>query len=190
MKRQSLTRILILFSILLLFSCQSQRDTSSLEVAEKLTGLEAANAYQEFLSGGEDENVRWNLVYSLFEGEDYDGAKRENDIALSLYPDNIRFRYMEALILEKKELYREELSVLEAIRIDNPGNTELRERLLSLYSTLGELEKAKEEAWTIIEQDPKNKAALLFLSQDSPFFSALYEEQYGKSEEAEEASST
>lgn len=155
-----------------------------------MTGLEAANAYQEFLSGGEDENVRWNLVYSLFEGEDYDGAKRENDIALSLYPDNIRFRYMEALILEKKELYREELSVLEAIRIDNPGNTDLRERLLFLYSTLGELEKAKEEAWTILEQDPKNKAALFFLSQDSPFFSALYEEQYGKSEEAEEASST
>ena len=51
-----------------------------------MTGLEAANAYQEFLSGGEDENVRWNLVYSLFEGEDFDGAKRENDIALSLYP--------------------------------------------------------------------------------------------------------
>ena len=101
MKRQSLTRILILFSLFLLFSCQSQRDTSSLEVAEKLTGLEAANAYQEFLSEGEDEKVRWNLVYSLFEGEDYDGAKRENDIALSLYPDNIRFRYMEALILEK-----------------------------------------------------------------------------------------
>ena len=97
---------------------------------------------------------------------------------------------MEALILEKKELYREELSVLEAIRLDNPGNTDLRERLLSLYSTLGELEKAKEEAWTILEQDPKNKAALLFLSQDSPFFSALYEEQYGKSEEAEEDSST
>ena len=97
---------------------------------------------------------------------------------------------MEALILEKKEQYREELSVLEAIRIDNPGNTDLRERLLSLYSTLGELEKAKEEAWKILEQDPKNKAALLFLSQDSPFFSVLYEEQYGKSEEAEEASST
>ena len=115
-----------------------------------MTGLEAANAYQEFLSGGEDENVRWNLVYSLFEGEDYDGAKKENDIALSLYPDNIRFRYMEALILEKKEQYREELSVLEAIRIDNPGNTDLRERLLSLYSTLGELEKAKEEAWKIL----------------------------------------
>ena len=53
-------------------------------MAENMAGLEAANAYQEFLSGGEDEKVRWNLVYSLFEGEDYDGAKKENEIALFL----------------------------------------------------------------------------------------------------------
>ena len=78
MKRLYLISIVILLS-LLLFSCQTEKDYSSLSVAENKKGLEAAEVYEEFLSKNEDEKVRWNYVYSLYEAEEYDGALEEID---------------------------------------------------------------------------------------------------------------
>ena len=41
--------------------------------------MEAAEIYSAFLSISEDERVRWNYVYSLYEGEEYETALEEID---------------------------------------------------------------------------------------------------------------
>ena len=153
--------------------------------AEGKTGKEAAEIYASFLSSTEDQKVRWNYVYSLYEAELYDAALEEIDKGISLYPENIRFLYIKSLVYRKLELPEDEISVLEAIKDINPGNIEVRKRLLSLYS-LFDHEKAKKEAKDILLFDSKNLEALEYLAKYSSFYSRLYESSKPKEEKIEE----
>ena len=45
--------------------------------------MEAAEVYSAFLSQSEDERVRWNYVYSLFEANEYDKALTEVEKGIS-----------------------------------------------------------------------------------------------------------
>lgn len=173
MKRLYLISIVILLS-LLLFSCQTEKDYSSLSVAENKKGLEAAEVYEEFLSKNEDEKVRWNYVYSLYEAEEYDGALKEIDKGIAIYPDNIRFLYIKSLVYRNTLFLDEEKETLISIEILNPGNIEVRKRLIEIYDALGEKEEAIREAKSILLYDSKNLVALEYLSRDSQFYSLLY----------------
>lgn len=186
MKRLYLISIVILLS-LLLFSCQTERDYSSLSVAENKKGLEAAEVYEEFLSKNEDEKVRWNYVYSLYEAEEYDGALEEIDKGIALYPDNIRFLYIKSLVYRNTLSLDKEKETLICIENLNPGNIEVRKRLVEIYDALGEKEEAIREAKSILLYDSKNLVALEYLSRDSQFYSLLYSSL--KSEEEENAAS-
>ena len=186
MKRLYLISIVILLS-LLLFSCQTEKDYSSLSVAENKKGLEAAEVYEEFLSKNEDEKVRWNYVYSLYEAEEYDGALEEIDKGIALYPDNIRFLYIKSLVYRNTLSLDKEKETLICIENLNPGNIEVRKRLVEVYDTLGEKEEAIREAKSILLYDSKNLVALEYLSRDSQFYSLLYSSL--KSEEEENAAS-
>ena len=186
MKRLYLISIVILLS-LLLFSCQTEKDYSSLSVAENKKGLEAAEVYEEFLSKNEDEKVRWNYVYSLYEAEEYDGALEEIDKGIALYPDNIRFLYIKSLVYRNTLSLDKEKETLICIESLNPGNIEVRKRLVEVYDTLGEKEEAIREAKSILFYDSKNLVALEYLSRDSQFYSLLYSSL--KSEEEENAAS-
>ena len=173
MKRLYLISIVILLS-LLLFSCQTEKDYSSLSVAENKKGLEAAEVYEEFLSKNEDEKVRWNYVYSLYEAEEYDGALEEIDKGIALYPDNIRFLYIKSLVYRNTLSLDKEKETLICIESLNPGNIEVRKRLVEVYDALGEKEEAIREAKSILLYDSKNLVALEYLSRDSQFYSLLY----------------
>ena len=173
MKRLYLISIVILLS-LLLFSCQTEKDYSSLSVAENKKGLEAAEVYEEFLSKNEDEKVRWNYVYSLYEAEEYDGALEEIDKGIALYPDNIRFLYIKSLVYRNTLSLDKEKETLICIENLNPGNIEVRKRLVEVYDALGEKEEAISEAKSILLYDSKNLVALEYLSRDSQFYSLLY----------------
>ena len=186
MKRLYLISIVILLS-LLLFSCQTEKDYSSLSVAENKKGLEAAEVYEEFLSKNEDEKVRWNYVYSLYEAEEYDGALKEIDKGIALYPDNIRFLYIKSLVYRNTLSLDKEKETLICIENLNPGNIEVRKRLVEVYDALGEKEEAIREAKSILFYDSKNLVALEYLSRDSQFYSLLYSSL--KSEEEENAAS-
>ena len=186
MKRLYLISIVILLS-LLLFSCQTEKDYSSLSVAENKKGLEAAEVYEEFLSKNEDEKVRWNYVYSLYEAEEYDGALEEIDKGIALYPDNIRFLYIKSLVYRNTLSLDKEKETLICIENLNPGNIEVRKRLVEVYDALGEKEEAIREAKSILLYDSKNLVALEYLSRDSQFYSLLYSSL--KSEEEENAAS-
>ena len=186
MKRLYLISIVILLS-LLLFSCQTEKDYSSLSVAENKKGLEAAEVYEEFLSKNEDEKVRWNYVYSLYEAEEYDGALEEIDKGIALYPDNIRFLYIKSLVYRNTLSLDKEKETLICIENLNPGNIEVRKRLVEIYDALGEKEEAIREAKSILLYDSKDLVALEYLSRDSQFYSLLYSSL--KSEEEENAAS-
>ena len=186
MKRLYLISIVILLS-LLLFSCQTEKDYSSLSVAENKKGLEAAEVYEEFLSKNEDEKVRWNYVYSLYEAEEYDGALEEIDKGIALYPDNIRFLYIKSLVYRNTLSLDKEKETLISIESLNPGNIEVRKRLVEVYDALGEKEEAIREAKSILFYDSKNLVALEYLSRDSQFYSLLYSSL--KSEEEENVAS-
>ena len=186
MKRLYLISIVILLS-LLLFSCQTEKDYSSLSVAENKKGLEAAEVYEEFLSKNEDEKVRWNYVYSLYESEEYDGALEEIDKGIALYPDNIRFLYIKSLVYRNTLSLDKEKETLISIESLNPGNIEVRKRLVEVYDALGEKEEAIREAKSILFYDSKNLVALEYLSRDSQFYSLLYSSL--KPEEEENAAS-
>ena len=186
MKRLYLISIVILLS-LLLFSCQTEKDYSSLSVAENKKGLEAAEVYEEFLSKNEDEKVRWNYVYSLYEAEEYDGALEEIDKGIALYPDNIRFLYIKSLVYRNTLSLDKEKETLICIENLNPGNIEVRKRLVEVYDALGEKEEAIREAKSILLYDSKNLVALEYLSRDSQFYSLLYSSL--KPEEEENAAS-
>ena len=173
MKRLYLISIVILLS-LLLFSCQTEKDYSSLSVAENKKGLEAAEVYEEFLSKNEDEKVRWNYVYSLYEAEEYDGALEEIDKGIALYPDNIRFLYIKSLVYRNTLSLDKEKETLICIENLNPGNIEVRKRLVEIYDALGEKEEAIREAKSILLYDSKDLVALEYLSRDSQFYSLLY----------------
>lgn len=186
MKRLYLISIVILLS-LLLFSCQTEKDYSSLSVAENKKGLEAAEVYEEFLSKNEDEKVRWNYVYSLYEAEEYDGALEEIDKGIALYPDNIRFLYIKSLVYRNTLSLDKEKETLICIESLNPGNIEVRKRLVEVYDALGEKEEAIREAKSILLYDSKNLVALEYLSRDSQLYSLLYSSL--KPEEEENAAS-
>ena len=186
MKRLYLISIVILLS-LLLFSCQTEKDYSSLSVAENKKGLEAAEVYEEFLSKNEDEKVRWNYVYSLYEAEEYDGALEEIDKGIALYPDNIRFLYIKSLVYRNTLSLDKAKETLICIENLNTGNIEVRKRLVEIYDALGEKEEAIREAKSILLYDSKDLVALEYLSRDSQFYSLLYSSL--KSEEEENAAS-
>ena len=192
MKRLYLISIVILLS-LLLFSCQTEKDYSSLSVAENKKGLEAAEVYEEFLSKNEDEKVRWNYVYSLYEAEEYDGALEEIDKGIALYPDNIRFLYIKSLVYRNTLSLDKEKETLIYIENLNPGNIEVRKRLVEIYDALGEKEEAIREAKSILLYDSKDLVALEYLSRDSQFYSLLYSSLKPEEEEnvaSEEEAST
>lgn len=168
----------------MLFSCQTEKDYSSLSVAENKKGLEAAKVYEEFLSKNEDEKVRWNYVYSLYEAEEYDGALEEIDKGIALYPDNIRFLYIKSLVYRNTLSLDKEKETLISIESLNPGNIEVRKRLVEIYDALGEKEEAIREAKSILLYDSKNLVALEYLSRDSQFYSLLYSSLKSEEEEA------
>ena len=141
---------------------------------ENKKGLEAAEVYEEFLSKNEDEKVRWNYVYSLYEAEEYDGALEEIDKGINLYPDNIRFLYIKSLVYRNTLSLDKEKETLICIESLNPGNIEVRKRLVEVYDALGEKEEAIREAKSILLYDSKNLVALEYLSRDSQFYSLLY----------------
>lgn len=173
MKRLFLTSIFII--IFLFSSCQTEKDYSSLKVAEGKKGLEAAEIYQSFLSSSEDEKVRWNYVYSLYEAQEFDLVLTEIENAVSLYPENIRFLYLKSLVYRETGNRDQELSVLEEIRDINPGNIEVRKRLLNIYSLFDQTDLATEEAKAILRYENKNLDALEYLALDSVFYERLYD---------------
>lgn len=180
MKRLFLTELLI---ITLLSSCASSGDLSHLAEASFLSPQEASIVYESYLERNEDEKVRWNYTLSLYEAKDYERALTETEKALSLYEDNIRFPYLKALILRDTGDYEGELDTLEDVKGRNPGNLDVRERLLSLYVSLDMATEAEEEAWDILSFDSRNKAAITHLSNDSDFFASLLKEYYPEKEE-------
>lgn len=174
MKRlYSISIVITLLSILLL-SCQTKKDYSSLSEAEGLKGMEAAEVYSTFLSQDEDERVRWNYVYSLYEADVFDKALSEVEKGISLYPHNIRFQYLKSLIYRNTHQEEKEKETLEIIRDINPGNLDVRTRLMSLYESLGEKEKAIEEGKAILLYDGKNLDAIEYLSKEREFYALLY----------------
>ena len=186
MRRLSLTEVALILLLLLLFpSCQTRGDSSLLSQAENLRGSEAAVLYKEYLDTEESEKVRWNYIYSLYQGEDLDSALEEVEKAISLYPSNIRFLYLKALVLEKSGDKENEALVLEKARKMNPGEVAILERLLSIYKESDSV-KAKEVALSILRFESKNYAAVEYLSSGSEYYSVLFS-TIKKTEEKEEA---
>ena len=155
--------------------------------------MEAAEVYSTFLSQSEDERVRWNYVYSLFEANEYDKALSEVEKGITLYPHNIRFLYLKSLIYRNTQEEEKEKEVLESVRELNPGNLDVRIRLISLYDSLGHKEEARDEAKAILLYDSKNLSAIEYLSRESEFYALLYSSLRPKEEssfpEAEEVES-
>lgn len=174
MKRLYSISIVITLISILLSSCQTKKDYSSLSEAEGLKGMEAAEVYSTFLSQDEDERVRWNYVYSLYEADDFDKALSEVEKGISLYPHNIRFQYLKSLIYRNTNQEEKEKETLEIIRDINPGNLDVRTRLMSLYESLGEKDKAIEEGKAILLYDGKNLDAIEYLSKEREFYALLY----------------
>lgn len=145
--------------------------------------MEAAEVYSAFLSQSEDERVRWNYVYSLFEANEYDKALTEVEKGISLYPHNIRFLYLKSLIYKSTQEEEKEKEVLENVRELNPGNLDVRTRLISLYDSLGHKEEARDEAKAILLYDGKNLSAIEYLSRESEFYALLYSSLKPKEEE-------
>lgn len=190
MKRLYSISIVIALVSILSISCQTEKDYSSLSEADGKKGIEAAEIYSTFLSQDEDERVRWNYVYSLYEAGEYETALVEIDKGISLYPDNIRFIYLKSLVLRSAERIEEEKAILEVARDLNPGSIEIRKRLLDIYDSLGEIEKAKEEAKAILLYDNKNLTAIEYLSKDSEFYSLLFESLKPKEEQKQSEESS
>lgn len=174
MKRLYSISIVITLLSILLSSCQTKKDYSSLSEAEGLKGMEAAEVYSTFLSQDEDERVRWNYVYSLYEADVFDKALSEVEKGISLYPHNIRFQYLKSLIYRNTHQEEKEKETLEIIRDINPGNLDVRTRLMSLYESLGEKDKAIEEGKAILLYDGKNLDAIEYLSKEREFYALLY----------------
>ena len=174
MKRLYSISIVITLLSILLSSCQTKKDYSSLSEAEGLKGMEAAEVYSTFLSQDEDERVRWNYVYSLYEADDFDKALSEVEKGIFLYPHNIRFQYLKSLIYRNTHQEEKEKETLEIIRDINPGNLDVRTRLMSLYESLGEKDKAIEEGKAILLYDGKNLDAIEYLSKEREFYALLY----------------
>ena len=186
LRRLSLTEVALILLLLLLFpSCQTRGDSSLLSQAENLRGSEAAVLYKEYLDTEESEKVRWNYIYSLYQGEELDSALEEVEKAISLYPSNIRFLYLKALVLEKSGDKENEALVLEKARKMNPGEVAILERLLSIYKESDSV-KAKEVALSILRFESKNYAAVEYLSSGSEYYSVLFS-TIKKTEEKEEA---
>ena len=190
MKRLYLTSIVIILASILLSSCQTEKDYSSLSEAEGKKGMEAAEIYSAFLSISEDERVRWNYVYSLYEGEEYETALEEIDKGIVLYPDNIRFLYLKSLVYRKLGKIDHEISVLLTARDLNPGNIDIRKRLIELYDIIEDTENAKKEAKDILLYDGSNIIAIEYLSRESQFYSILYDSLKEKEESIKDKEET
>lgn len=152
--------------------------------------MEAAEIYSAFLSISEDEKVRWNYVYSLYEGEEYETALEEIDKGIVLYPDNIRFLYLKSLVYRKLGKIDHEISVLLTARDLNPGNIDIRKRLIELYDIIKDTENAKKEAKDILLYDGSNIIAIEYLSRESQFYSILYDSLKEKEESIKDKEET
>ena len=184
MKRLYSISIVIILVSIIFSSCQTEKDYSTLSSAEGLKGMEAAEVYSTFLSQDEDERVRWNYVYSLYEADDFDKALSEVEKGISLYPHNIRFQYLKSLIYRNTHQEEKEKETLEIIRDINPGNLDVRTRLMSLYESLGEKDKAIEEGKAILLYDGKNLDAIEYLSKEREFYALLYSSLKPEKEES------
>ena len=81
---------------------------------------------------------------------------------------------MKSLIYRNTHQEEKEKETLEIIRDINPGNLDVRTRLMSLYESLGEKDKAIEEGKAILLYDGKNLDAIEYLSKEREFYALLY----------------
>ena len=160
--------------ILTLASCASTaiEEDGFLEKGYALTGEEAAGIYLEGIEEEPSPELWYNLAYSYLEAEDYDKAIDAAEEAKALYPDMIRFDYLEIYAYrESGRMYSYE-KALEALHERYPVNDTVSEMLLKAYAG-ARREKGIEVARSVLERSPSNATAIRILGEFYPFYKAI-----------------
>lgn len=156
-----------------LTSCATKTQSLSYSEGYQLTGIEAAVFYEEKLAENEAIELRYNYCYSLFEGEDYQHCLEEAKVAESLYPNYIRFLYLQVLSAEMIKDSETYLKALLNVQQQNPVDKEILHRLLTYYQEHQESEEAETIAKTLLHLDKKDEAAISYFAQHSDFYRYL-----------------
>ena len=161
--------------IMLLVSCSTARtaeEESYLDKGYRLQGAEAAEMYIRGIEEEPSPELYYNLAYSYLEEGDFDSAIDTARTASALYPDMIRFDYLEIYAYrESGRMYSYE-KALEALHERYPVNDTVSEMLLKAYAG-ARREKGIEVARSVLERSPSNATAIRILGEFYPFYKAI-----------------
>ena len=153
--------------LLLLFSsCQTTEPID--------TGGEKNSLYYEaLLNEEENREIRYNLLYTLYEEGDYEKVIELSKEAISLYPEYTRF--LKIMALSYREIKNDELysNTLSSITEKEGYDEELRDLYLESLILLGKEEEAISFSKETLRLFPENKKALEILGKESPFYSYI-----------------
>ena len=160
--------------IFILASCATgtAEEDGWLEKGSRLSGSEAAAFYTEAIAEEPSYQLWYNLAYSYLEAGDYEKAAETAAEAEALYPDMIRFDYLELYAYrESGRMYSYEKK-LESLHERFPANDDVSEMLLDAYYG-AKREKAEEVARSLLRRDPSNRTAIRALGEFHPFYQAI-----------------
>ena len=164
--------------MLLLASCTStvQSDASLLTVLnskeETFQSLEKL-----YLSHPEVKEVSYNYAYALVaEGYSEEAIEVINDY-LEIDSDNLRFLTLRLAAEKRSAKLRSYERTLDYILNIDPGYIDAHLEAAEYYQLWGNEERAKEEAWFVLERESQNTRALKVLSQYSDYFTLFVKEE-------------
>ncbi len=153
--------------LLLLFSsCQT---TEPIDTEGEKNSL----YYEALLNEEENREIRYNLLYTLYEEGDYEKVIALSKEAISLYPEYTRF--LKIMALSYREIKNDELysNTLSSITEKEGYDEELRDLYLESLILLGKEEEAISFSKETLRLFPENKKALEILGKESPFYSYI-----------------
>ena len=160
--------------MLILTSCASTatEEEGFLEKGYAHTGEEAAMIYLEGIAEAPSPELWYNLAYSYLEAKDYDAAVEAANEAKALYPDMIRFDYLELYAYRESGMMHSYEKALEALHERYPANDTVAEMLLRSYAG-ARREKGIAVARALLERNPSNATAIRILGEFYPFYEAI-----------------
>ncbi|MCF0262306.1 MAG: hypothetical protein HUK23_05305 [Sphaerochaetaceae bacterium] len=180
MKTQSLTKILIIFSVLLLcVSCKSISNSDADQIVKASIDLaqvyiqakqydKAVQTYEKALSQVNDYRLIYNKAYALSLQGYYEYAAQLCKDGFKNYPNVIAFKKAQAYYLRQNGNHNAACDAYLEILQADPYDTDTAEELISYYLELEMQDQAYEQALIMWNKGYKEKKVLETLYQVKP----------------------
>lgn len=164
--------------MLLLVSCTSTVKSDASLLSVQNSKEETFQSLEElYLSHPEVKEVSYNYAYALVaEGHSEEAIEVINGY-LEIDSDNLRFLTLRLAAEKRSAKLRSYERTLDYILSIDPGYIDAHLEAAEYYQLWGNEERAKEEAWFVLERESQNTRALRVLSQYSDYFTLFVNEE-------------